>query len=160
MSSSSKRARALRLGALAPAPSHRFQGRSRELLALERLLHDQPYAVLRGQGGAGKTTLATELARWLVRSGRFRRAAFVSVEQSGDVRTVLDSLGRQLLPEGQNWSVAQFKDMKEALQPVERALRDQPTLIVLDNLESVLAAPGAQSAAAAPVEELFDLAQT
>jgi tetratricopeptide (TPR) repeat protein len=154
------RTRALRLGALPPAPAHRFQGRSRELLALERLLHDQPYAVVRGQGGAGKTTLAAELARWLVRSGRFRRAAFASVEQSGDARTVLDSLGRQLLPEGQNWSVAQFKDLKEALQPIERALRDQPTLIVLDNLESVLPAFGVQSLAAAPVEELFDLAQT
>src|SRR5207237_372409 len=58
------RTRALRLGALPPAPSHRFQGRSRELLALERLLHQQPYAVVRGQGGAGKTTLAAELARW------------------------------------------------------------------------------------------------
>jgi tetratricopeptide (TPR) repeat protein len=154
------RTRALRLGALPPTPSHRFQGRSRELLALERLLHDQSYAVVRGQGGAGKTTLAAELARWLVRSGRFRRAAFVSVEQSGDARTVLDSLGQQLLPEGQNWSVAQFKDVKEALQPIERALRDQPTLIVLDNLESVLPAFGVQSLAAAPIEELFALAQT
>lgn len=153
------RRRELSLGALPDAPPHRFQGRSRELLALERLLHREPYAVVRGQGGAGKTTLAAELARWLVRAGRFERAAFVSVEQIGDARAVLDSLGRQLLPEGKNWSVAQFKDMKAALQPVERALRDQPTLIVLDNLESVLPAPGAQSAAAAPVEELFDLAQ-
>jgi tetratricopeptide (TPR) repeat protein len=154
------RTRALRLGALPPAPSHRFQGRSRELLALERLLHQQPYAVVRGQGGAGKTTLAAELARWLVRSGRFRRAAFASVEQSGDARTVLDSLGQQLLPAGHGWSVAQFRDMDEALQPIERALRDHPTLIVLDNLESVLPAPGVQSAAAAPIEELFGLAQT
>jgi tetratricopeptide (TPR) repeat protein len=154
------RTRALRLGALPPAPSHRFQGRSRELLALERLLHQNPYAVVRGQGGAGKTTLAAELARWLVRSGRFRRAAFASVEQSGDARTVLDSLGQQVLPEGHGWSVAQFKDMHEALQPIERALRDHPTLIVLDNLESVLPAPGVQSAAAAPIEELFALAQT
>ena len=132
------RTRELRLGGLPAAPPHRFQGRSRELLALERLLHENPYAVLRGQGGAGKTTLAAELARWLVRCGRFRRAAFASVEQSGDARTVLDSLGRQLLPEGENWSVAQFKDMQEALQPIERALRDLPTLIVLDNLELMI----------------------
>ena len=104
----------------------------------ERLLHNQPYAVVRGQGGAGKTTLAVELARWLVRTKRFRRAAFVSLEQYTDARGVLDELGCQLLPEGDNWSVAQYPDLKQALQSVERALGDHPTIIVLDNIESVL----------------------
>ncbi|MBI4552391.1 MAG: tetratricopeptide repeat protein, partial [Candidatus Latescibacteria bacterium] len=149
------------LGELPDPPPHRFQGRSRELLALERLLYGQPYAVVRGQGGIGKTTLAVELARWLVRTNRFRRAAFVSLEQYSDVRAVLDSLGRQLLPEGNNWSVAQYPDLKQALQPVQRALTDQPTLIVLDNMESVLPdATGRVSAAAAPIAELFDLCRT
>jgi len=129
--------RRLSLGELPDLP-HEFQGRSRELLALERLLHREPYTVVRGQGGAGKTTLAIELARWLVRTRRFRRAAFVSLEQYTDARGVLDSIGRQLLPEGESWSVAQFPDLQQALQPVERALRDRATIIVLDNLESVL----------------------
>ena len=57
---------------------------------------------MRGQGGEGKTTLAVELARWLVQTNHFRRAAFVSLEQYTDARGVLDSLGRQLLPEGEN----------------------------------------------------------
>jgi tetratricopeptide (TPR) repeat protein len=137
------RQRELSLGALPEPPPHQFQGRSRELLALERLLHEQRYAVVRGQGGEGKTTLAVELARWLVRTRRFTRAAFVSLEHISDARAVLDSLGRQLLPAG--YSVAHYPDLKHALQPVERALRDQPTLIVLDNLESVL--PAAPTAA-------------
>jgi tetratricopeptide (TPR) repeat protein len=129
-----------RLGALPAEPPHSFIGRSRELLALERLLDDdrQRYAVVRGVGGQGKTTLAAELARWLVRRSRFKRAAFVSLEQYTDACGVLDALGRQLLPEGDNWSVAQFPDLQQALQPVERALRDHPTIIVLDNLESIL----------------------
>jgi|GEM_PF-194705 len=135
------RQRELSFGALPPSPPHHFQGRSRELLALERLLHTQRYAVVRGQGGEGKTTLAVELARWLVRTRRFKRAAFVSLEHVSDARAVLDSLGQQLLPEGTNWSVAHYPDLKQALQPVERALRDQPTLIVLDNLESMLLHP-------------------
>lgn len=126
------------LGKLPEPPSHQFAGRSRELLALERLLHTEQYAVIRGQGGEGKTTLAVELARWLVRVGRFRRAAFVSLEHYTDARGVLDSLGRQLLPEGENYSVANYPELKQALQPVERALRDRPTVIVLDNMESVL----------------------
>ena len=152
--------RRLSLGALPEPPPHHFQGRSRELLALERLLHDHPYAVVRGQGGMGKTTLAVELARWLVRTGRFRRAAFVSLETVSDVRSVLDSLGRQVLPEGANWSVAQYPDLRQALQPVQRALADHPTLLVLDNLESVLPdASGQTPAAAAPVAELWRLCQ-
>lgn len=151
--------RRLSLGALPDPPQHHFQGRSRELLALERLLVDQPYAVVRGQGGAGKTTLAVELARWLVRTDRFQRAAFVSVEHISDVRTVIDSIGRQLVP---NYSVSLYGEkLEQALQPIERALRDHSTLIVLDNLESILPdSTGQAPPAAAPFEELFALCQT
>ncbi|MEW6220938.1 MAG: hypothetical protein AB1634_15595 [Thermodesulfobacteriota bacterium] len=56
------RKRVLSLGALPDPPAHHFQGRSRELLALERLLLLEDYAVVLGSGGAGKTTLAVELA--------------------------------------------------------------------------------------------------
>ena len=150
----------LNLGALPDPPLHTFIGRSRELLALERLLHNQPYAVVRGQGGAGKTVLAVELACWLVRTGRYRRAAFVCMEHYTDVRAVLDSLGRQLLPEGDKYSVAQYPDLKQAFQPVQRALADHPTLIVLDNLESVLPdSTGQMPITVVPVEELFSLCQ-
>src|SRR6185312_14354929 len=129
-----------RLGALPEPPEHAFQGRSRELLALERLLHRdrEPWAVIRGTGGQGKTTLAVELARWLTRTGRFAQAAFVSLEHYRDARAVLDTLGHQILAEGAKYSVAQFRDLDEALQPVERALADEATILVLDNCESVL----------------------
>jgi tetratricopeptide (TPR) repeat protein len=135
--------RRLSLGALPEPPAHRFVGRSRDLLRLERMLADtrQGYAVVRGRGGEGKTTLAVELAHWLVQTRRFDRAAFVSLEQYTDARGVLDSLGRQLLPEGENWSVAQFSDLKQARLEVDRALRDHRTIILLDNMESVLPSP-------------------
>lgn len=150
-------------GELPATPPHTFIGRSRELLVLERLLHGDRlrYAVVRGQGGAGKTTLAAELARWLVRTRRFKQAAFISLETYTDARGVLDTLGRQLLPEGDKWSVAHFPNLGQALQPIERALRDRPTIIVLDNLESVLPdASGQAPAATAPLEEIFALCQS
>ena len=74
-------------------PDHSFVGRSRMLLHLERLLAQEPYAVIRGSGGMGKTALAVELARWLVRSGRFARAVFVSVEPQ-NVQDVRGRAGR------------------------------------------------------------------
>ncbi len=134
-------AQRIRLGNLPEPPAHSFVGRSHSLLVLERLLlKEKPgYAVLLGTGGAGKTTFAAELARWLARTGRFGRVAFVSLETLTDPRAVLDSIGRQLLPEGDKYTVAIYKDLKDAMQPVARALRDAPTLIVVDNVETVLA---------------------
>jgi hypothetical protein len=64
-------------------------------------------------------------ARWLVQSGRFQRGVFVSVEPQNvqDVPGVLDSIGRQLVPT--TTLVAQYgDDLDQALQPIERALRD------------------------------------
>ncbi|MEZ4709400.1 MAG: tetratricopeptide repeat protein [Caldilineaceae bacterium] len=152
------RQRQLQLGRLPSPPEHSFVGRSRLLLHLERLLAQTNYVVIRGSGGLGKSALTIELTRWLVRSGRFRRAAFVSVEPQNvqDVRGVLDAIGRQLVP---HYTVAQYgNDLAAALQPVTRALRDAPTLILLDNLESVLPdAQGVNPAGVADVSELLEL---
>jgi tetratricopeptide (TPR) repeat protein len=129
-----------RLGALPPEPVDTgFVGRSRDLLALERLLRQQRWAVVRGQGGEGKTALAAELARWLVRSQQVRRAAFVSVELCSHKDAVLDALGGQLV--GSDYSAAKYESPEQALLPIERALREQPTLLVIDNMESVLLPP-------------------
>jgi tetratricopeptide (TPR) repeat protein len=129
-----------RLGAVPPEPVDTgFVGRSRDLLALERLLRQERWAVVRGQGGEGKTALAAELARWLVRSQQVRRAAFVSVELCSHKDAVLDALGRQLV--GADYSAAKYENPEQALLPIERALREQPTLLVIDNMESVLLPP-------------------
>jgi tetratricopeptide (TPR) repeat protein len=141
--------RRLSLGALPEPPAHSFIGRSRDLLKLERMLanNEQRYVMVRGRGGEGKTTLAVELARWLVETRRFERAAFVSLEEYTDARGVLMKLGQQLLPEGENWHVADnAEDFEQGRQQVERALRDHRTVIVLDNVESILAS-------AKPLEE-------
>jgi hypothetical protein len=114
---------------------------------------------VRGSGGLGKTALATELARWLVQSGRFQRGAFVSVEPQNvqDVPGVLQASAG-------NWCPLPGGPVRrrphQALQPIERALRDFPTVIVLDNMESVLPdAEGKNPAGVADVTELLALCQ-
>ncbi len=141
--------RRVSMGAIPPAPAHGFIGRHQELLALERLLLTERYAVLVGQGGAGKTTLATELARWMHSTRRFQRLAFVSFEDVRDVRTAIDVLGRQLV--ASDFSVATFKDEAEALLHLDRRLSEFKTLIVLDNMESIL--PDADGNAPLGVED-------
>ena len=144
-----------RLGDLPAEPETGFIGRSRELLALQRLLrkgegaaspggkpaaHLTRYAVIRGQGGEGKTALAAELARWMVRSQQVRRAAFVSVEglEKNIAESVLDSLGGQLVHEGFSTQADCGGETDQAEREIERVLREQPTLLVMDNMESVL----------------------
>jgi tetratricopeptide (TPR) repeat protein len=153
-----------RLGAVPPEPVDTgFVGRSRDLLALERLLRQERWAVVRGQGGEGKTALAAELARWLVRSQQVRRAAFVSVELCSHKDAVLDALGRQLV--GADYSAAKYDSPEKALLPIERALREQPTLLVIDNMESVLLPPYLESPellseeAALELQEILALAE-
>ena len=152
--------RELKLGNLPLPPEHTFVGRSRSLLRLERLLDQESYALVRGSGGMGKTVLASELARWLVRSGRFDRAVFVNLEPHNvqDVEGVLDAIAQQLLP---RYSMAEYgNDLDAALQPVELALRDFPTIVLLDNMESVLADhEGNNPAGAVDISELLSLCQ-
>jgi len=65
-----KAALAARLGELPPQPETGFIGRGHELLALQRLLRDERYVVVRGQGGEGKAALAASSpAGWSARTG-------------------------------------------------------------------------------------------
>ena len=131
------------LGRVPSEPEHGFVGRSRELLTAERLLAGERYVVFQGDGGEGKTTLAAELARWLVFTRRFRRGAFARLDQDGDARKVLYAIGEQLVP---GYLSRAAQNPAHALQLVERALAEQATVIVLDNMESVLApAPGSEA---------------
>lgn len=131
----------LLLGDLPAPPKHTFIGRSRDLLKLERLLDRQPYAVIRGMGGIGKTAVVVELARWLVQCRRFERCAFVSVETYTHERAIVDILGKQLADE--KYSVAEYgDDMDAALQSIIKVLQTQRTLLVIDNMESLLADVG------------------
>jgi tetratricopeptide (TPR) repeat protein len=135
---------ARRLGDLPSEPDTRFIGRSRELLALERLLRRERYAVVRGQGGEGKTALAAEFGRWMVRSHQVRRAAFVSVErlEKNIAESVLDKLGAQLVVKEEFSTKVDFHgDLEEATQEIERELCEQRTLLVVDNMESILLPP-------------------
>lgn len=130
-----KRRRSLSLGELPKTPEHGFLGRSRELLKAERLLQSERYVVLRGEGGEGKTTLAAELARWLVETRRYEQVAFASLEHHGEARSLLYALGIQLV---ENYGLRAGQGEDRGLLEVERALRERRTLLVLDNMESVL----------------------
>jgi tetratricopeptide (TPR) repeat protein len=46
---------------------------------------------------------------------------------------------------GSDYSAAKYENPEQAILPIERALREQPTLLVIDNMESVLLPPYLES---------------
>lgn len=150
--------RELATGNLPKPPPHSFVGRSRLLLAAERLMLEagKNYVVLRGEGGEGKTTLAAELARWLVATRRANHAAFASVENlpAEAVRAVLTQWGTQLVPD----FAARADSVDHALEALAAALRTRSVVLVLDNMESILPPPADSAAAGARASDAGVLA--
>jgi tetratricopeptide (TPR) repeat protein len=153
--------RQVREGELPPPPAHGFVGRARELLAVSRRLRDDRVLAVLGEGGQGKTALAVECARWLLDLRHAERLAFASVEDLPGARLLLERLGRQLVP---GYSVAKEEgtgtsdeQLRRARLPVERVLAERRVLLVVDNLESILPAPGKGAPAAADPGEVLAL---
>ncbi|MCI5141699.1 MAG: CHAT domain-containing protein, partial [Candidatus Electrothrix sp. ATG1] len=107
-----------------------FFGRTRELWRIERALTVQGcrrFSVT-GFGGQGKTYLALETGYWLLRTGLFQRVCFVSfsgfqgVDPVGVTVSTLATVLDKSLPDA---------------EAAEAALKRIPTLLILDNLESL-----------------------
>ncbi|WP_417913003.1 CHAT domain-containing protein, partial [Candidatus Electronema sp. TJ] len=107
-----------------------FFGRSRELWEIERAFaveNCRRYSIT-GFGGQGKTALALEAGRWLLRTKLFKRACFVSYaayQGSDPVSMAISTM-----------SAALQESLVDAAA-AEAALKRVPTLLILDNLESL-----------------------
>jgi len=120
-------------GALPQSPITGLIGRTRELAELETLLSTDRVAPvwLTGYEGIGKTALICETARKLVASGRFERVVYTSFGLSGITEAALYDLAQSLIgPE--------FKLTEDALPRIEQSLASRPTLIIWDDVGSVL----------------------
>nr|VFK80124.1 MAG: Tetratricopeptide repeat-containing protein [Candidatus Kentron sp. SD] len=114
---------------LRPLHEAGFFGRRRELWEIERWFAGETQRIsITGFGGQGKTELALETGRWLVRTGLFDRAVFVDYAgvQATDARAVAVSTMSTVLEES-------LLDADAATA----ALGKIPTLVILDNLEAV-----------------------
>ena len=123
------------LDRLPEPPSTGFVGRGRNLLILERLFVHHVAIFIRGPGGCGKTTTAAALAAWLMRCGHYPHIAYLRDEDAGELRTLVESLGQQLLPNGHHWTVASYPNLWQAVDHLWQTRHTQPTLIVLDQME-------------------------
>ncbi len=109
-------------GTLPPKLKSGFSGRSRELWEIERaFILGARRVTVSGLSGQGKTALAGELGRWLVRSHLFEQVRFVSYHGYQGIDPVEYALGI-------GFGVPNVTAMAAMLESV-------PTLLILDNLE-------------------------
>lgn len=134
------------LGELPKEAPHGFVGRARVILDIHRRLRPNTALALTGPGGQGKTALALASARWLSETRQVERIAFVSVEQITHLPAVLDAVGRQLVngySSVMDGGIGTSEQQRQkALLRIHQALQDHPTLLIIDNMESLLAPPG------------------
>ena len=110
-------------------PESGFFGRRRELWDIERWFAGKTRRItLVGFGGQGKTALALEVGRWLVRTRMFQVAVILRYDQIPSIDALgvaVNNLGSVL---GDN-----IIDAKAA----EESLKKTSTLVILDNLEAL-----------------------
>lgn len=114
---------------LPKAPEAGFFGRKRRLWDIERWFAGPTRRVtLTGFGGQGKTALAQEAGRWLLRTHLFQAAVFVDysrVQASDAVAVAKNEIGRV------------FDQTLTDAAAATALLRETPTLLILDNLEAL-----------------------
>lgn len=108
-----------------------FVGREQELAELEGLLKSQRLVSLLGPGGVGKTRLAKAFAQSSELS-KSTRVVFVSLASLRDSRFIPAAIANSL-------RIA-FKGPTDPLLQLAEALKTEPTVLILDNLEQLLAA--------------------
>ena len=106
-----------------------FWGRAWELWQIERAyVRDTRRVTISGFGGMGKTYLAEEVGRWLLRTGMFERVCLVSYANFQGINAV--SYAVRVL-------ATVLKTNLIDVAAVTKVLADQSMLVILDNLESL-----------------------
>jgi tetratricopeptide (TPR) repeat protein len=129
-----------------PPTEYGFVGRDLDIQAIEHNLlttANNNQLLVQGMAGAGKTTLLTHMAWWWQRTGLVDRAFRFSYEdRAWTAGQIIRHIRSQLLSPAEHARADALSEAAQAEQ-VAGLLRADRHLLVLDNAESITAAPAA-----------------
>ncbi len=133
-------------GGLPAAPAHGFIGRETELQQLQEQLSRAPMLLLHGFAGSGKSSLAVEAGRRFYQSGQFiGGAVFIPFGEGMWLAQLCRLMGRALKDDA-HFAFEAGMENSEQIGAIGQMLREQPTLVILDNFHVQSTRPGAWAA--------------
>ncbi|MEU6833597.1 CHAT domain-containing protein, partial [Nocardia beijingensis] len=130
-----------------PTPEYGFLGRDLDVHGIERMLLIEPnrnQILVKGMAGAGKSTLLAHLGWWWQRTGLIDQVfAFSYEHRAWTVDQIVRAIAARLWPGKIEFATWDSSSETVKRERVARALRAQRHLVVIDNVESITAAPAA-----------------
>ncbi|UGT59854.1 tetratricopeptide repeat protein [Nocardia asteroides] len=130
-----------------PFTEYGFVGRDLDVQGIERRLLIDPernQVLVQGMAGAGKSTLLTHLGWWWQRTGLVEEVFTYSYEhRAWTVDQITRDIATRLWPDKIEFATWDSLGGTARRERVARALRSQRHLLILDNTESITAAPAA-----------------
>jgi tetratricopeptide (TPR) repeat protein len=125
-----------------PQPSYGFIGRDLDILQIEqRLLAKHNLLLVRGMGGAGKTSLLQHLGTWWQSTGLVEQVCYFGYdEQAWTGQQILHTLAKKLFDPVQYVRDFQPLSLQAQQAMLAQRLRAHRHLLILDNLESITGA--------------------
>jgi len=127
-----------------PAIEYGFVGRDLDIQAVERRLltgKDNNELLVRGMAGAGKSTLLTHLGWWWQRTGLAGQVFRFSYEdRAWTAHQIVREIRAKLFTPAEHAAADALSEAAQMAQVAQR-LRAQQHLLILDNAESITAAP-------------------
>ena len=121
-----------------PPLAYGFVGRDLDVLAIERQILTHNVLLIRGMGGAGKTSLLHHLAHWWQATGLVEQVFYYGYDsQAWTCQQLFADIGLRLLGKARYYTEVEPLSLAAQKARLAKELNERRHLLLLDNLESI-----------------------